>query len=478
MEQQTNIEMDRSLFTKIPVWRKFTWGLGDTANNMSWSFVTSYLTIFYTDVFLIPAAAVSVLFLVSRFWDAINDPIVGMTADNTKSRWGRYRPWVFIGTVPLAILTILTFTAHPAWSLGGKLVYAYITYGLLVLAYTCVNLTYGSLNSVVTQDPAERGSLASWRLGLSNVGSIIVTLGVTRLMSFLSNGDSALGYTRVAIFFVCIMVPLHWLCVGTNKEVIMPPKENKLPLFQLIKSTFKNKPFLIAMVGMAVMGFGSYGRGAFYAYYFTYVLGDMGKMFTFVLFLMFPMFFGSMTGSWVSDRFKSKGKTIILSSLLSGIFLIIQYVWFVLAGLFNYPAFYFLTACGGLVSGWFWSMIYGVIPDTVEYGQLITNTRNDGFISAYGSFWNKVGMALGTAGGTAMLAILNYVPNAAEQTSTVIGGINFMMFLMPAVLYFVIAILFKFYPLDYKAFEEVVKQLQEKNKNQNAYIFLLYGGCI
>jgi Na+/melibiose symporter-like transporter len=113
-------------------------------------------------------------------------------------------------------------------------------------------------------------------------------------------------------------------------------------------------------------------------------------------------------------------------------------------------------------------MIYGVIPDTVEYGQLITNTRNDGFISAYGSFWNKVGMALGTAGGTAMLAMLNYVPNSAEQTPTVIGGINIMMFLMPAILYIVIAILFKFYPLDYKAFEDVVKQLQDRNKKQNS----------
>jgi sugar (glycoside-pentoside-hexuronide) transporter len=468
MEQQISTGMDRSLFTKVPVWRKLTWGLGDTANNMSWSFVTSYLAIFYTDVFLIPASAVSLLFLISRIWDAVNDPIVGAMADNTKSRWGRYRPWVIFGTIPLAILTILTFTAHPAWSLGGKLVYAYITYGLLVLAYTCVNLTYGSLNSVVTQDPAERGSLASWRLGLAVVGAIIVTLGVTRLMSFLSNGDPALGYMRVAIFFSCIMVPLHWLCVGTNKEVITPPKENKLPIFQLIKSTFKNKPFLIAMGGMAIQGFSGYGRSAFYAYYFTYVIGDMGKMLTFILFMMIPMCFGSMTGSWVSDRFKSKGKTIILASVLSGVFLTLQYVVFVVAGLFNYPAFYFLTACSGLVSGWFMSMIYGVIPDTVEYGQLITNTRNDGFISAYASFWNKVGMALGTAGGTAMLAILNYVPNSAEQTSTVIGGINFMMFLMPALFYFAIAILFKFYTLDYKNFEEVVRQLQEKIRNQNA----------
>jgi sugar (glycoside-pentoside-hexuronide) transporter len=468
MEQQMSTEMDRSLFTKIPVWRKLTWGFGDTANNMSWSFVTSYLAIFYTDVFLIPAAAVSLLFLISRIWDAVNDPIVGAMADNTKSRWGRYRPWVIFGTVPLAILTILTFTAHPAWSLSGKLVYAYITYGLLVLAYTCVNLTYGSLNSVVTQDPAERGSLASWRLGLATIGAIIVTLGVTRLMSFLSNGDSALGYTRVAIFFSCIMVPLHWLCAGTNKEVITPPKENKLPIFQLVKSTLKNKPFLVAMGGMAIMGFSGYGRGAFYAYYFIYVVGDMGKMLTFMLCMMIPAFFGAMTSSPISDRFKSKGKTIILSTLLSGIILTIEYILFGLAGLFNFPAFYFLTACSGLASGWFSSTIYGVIPDTVEYGQLITNTRNDGFISAYGSFWNKVGMALGTAGGTAMLAVLNYVPNAAEQTPTVIGGINVMMFLMPAVFYFVTAVLFKFYPLDYKAFEGVVRQLQEKSKKQNA----------
>ena len=154
----------KQYYVKLPLWKKCTFGMIDSANNFSWSYISSFLAIYLTDTFLIPAATVSLMFLLCRFWDAINDPIVGYLADRTRSRWGRYRPWIMFASAPLFITTALLFWPHPEWAVGVKTAYVVILYALVVLFYTMVNLTYGSLNSVVTQDPAERGSLASWRL--------------------------------------------------------------------------------------------------------------------------------------------------------------------------------------------------------------------------------------------------------------------------------------------------------------------------
>ena len=150
----------KQYYVKLPLWKKCTFGMIDSANNFSWSYISSFLAIYLTDTFLIPAATVSLMFLLCRFWDAINDPIVGYLADRTRSRWGRYRPWIMFASAPLFITTALLFWPHPEWAVGVKTAYVVILYALVVLFYTMVNLTYGSLNSVVTQDPAERGSLA------------------------------------------------------------------------------------------------------------------------------------------------------------------------------------------------------------------------------------------------------------------------------------------------------------------------------
>jgi len=127
---------------KIPFWKAACFGLGDFGNNFVWTFVGSYLMIFYTDVFGIPMAAVSLLMLIARAWDAINDPIIGGLSDRTRTRWGRYRPWVLLMSFPTAIITVLTFWAHPDWSNTSKIVYMYVTYALLVFCYTGVNIPY------------------------------------------------------------------------------------------------------------------------------------------------------------------------------------------------------------------------------------------------------------------------------------------------------------------------------------------------
>lgn len=154
---------NRNNNAKVPLISKIAYGFGDVGCNFSWMFVSNFLMIFYTDVFGISMAAVSALMLFSRFWDAINDPIVGGLTDKTKTRWGRYRPWLLVAAPITAVLLIMTFWAHPDWSDRSKIIYMVITYCLLVLGYTCVNIPYGTLCGAMTQDIDERAKINTSR---------------------------------------------------------------------------------------------------------------------------------------------------------------------------------------------------------------------------------------------------------------------------------------------------------------------------
>ena len=165
---------------KVPLISKIAYGFGDVGCNFSWMFVSNFLMIFYTDVFGISMAAVSALMLFSRFWDAINDPIVGGLTDKTKSRWGRYRPWLLVAAPITALLLVLTFWARPGWPQNGKIIYMVITYCLLVLGYTCVNIPYGTLCGAMTQDIDERA-----KINTSRSVAAMIAIGVLNIITCL-----------------------------------------------------------------------------------------------------------------------------------------------------------------------------------------------------------------------------------------------------------------------------------------------------
>ena len=168
---------------KVPLISKIAYGFGDVGCNFSWMFVSNFLMIFYTDVFGISMAAVSALMLFSRFWDAINDPIVGGLTDKTKTRWGRYRPWLLVAAPITAVLLVMTFWARPDWPQNGKIIYMVITYCLLVLGYTCVNIPYGTLCGAMTQDIDERA-----KINTSRSVAAMIAIGVLQCKGRISDG--------------------------------------------------------------------------------------------------------------------------------------------------------------------------------------------------------------------------------------------------------------------------------------------------
>lgn len=454
------------MYVKIPAWRKLTFGLMDTANNFSWSLVSSYLTIFYTDIFLIPTATVSLLFLLARFWDALNDPLVGTMADRTNTKLGRFRPWVLFSCIPLVIMTVITFTAHPEWSNTSKTIYIFVTYGILVLVYTMVNIPYSAMTSAITQDPQERGSLASWRLTCAVGGGLLVAQVIARLLPQLTEatGSAAKGYQLSALILGVFAIILYLLGVFTHKEVVTPTadqlEKQKMPFLQMVKHGMKNKSCIIAVLAHFAYGAVSYGRAGAYAYYFTYVLGNPVLLGSWIFFNSLPMLAGTFTAQFVANKLRSKGAVLKISGIGYGLILVLQHY---LVPKFGFTFLCITTIPAGFLSGWFASMSYAIIPDLTEVGELESGIRMDGFYSSFTSFMNKLGMAIGTAGVVAIIGALGYVPNAV-QTPAVNNAISMFMYILPGILTALIGVLFFAYDLDYDRFEQILAELQAKKK--------------
>ena len=224
---------------KVPLISKIAYGFGDVGCNFSWMFVSNFLMIFYTDVFGISMAAVSALMLFSRFWDAINDPIVGGLTDKTKSKWGRYRPWLLVAAPITAILLVMTFWARPDWPQNGKIIYMVITYCLLVLGYTCVNIPYGTLCGAMTQDIDERAKINTSRSVAAMIAIGVLNIITVPLLSKFGSHSAKTGYLTVAVIYGCIFTACHFFCFAKTKEAVITPEKEKISVKVQLKAVMR-----------------------------------------------------------------------------------------------------------------------------------------------------------------------------------------------------------------------------------------------
>lgn len=279
--------------SKVPFISKLAYGMGDVGCNFSWMFVGNFLMIFYTDVFGIGMGAVATLMFFSRFWDAINDPIIGSLSDKTRSRWGRYRPWLLVCAPLTAVLLVFTFWAHPDWSQTNKIIYMTITYCVLVLGYTCVNIPYGTLCGAMTQCMDERAKLNTSRSVSAMIAIGIINIITIPLIDFLGNGNPQQGYLLIAALYGIIFAACHIFCFAKTRETVEIPMQQKTPLSVQIKSVIKNRPYLLALLGQILFGFILYGRNADMLYYFTYVEGSAALFSLYALAIIVPSVIGA-----------------------------------------------------------------------------------------------------------------------------------------------------------------------------------------
>ena len=461
--------------SKVPFISKLAYGMGDVGCNFSWMFVGNFLMIFYTDVFGISMSAVATLMLFSCFWDAINDPIIGGLSDKTHTRWGRYRPWLLFAAPLTALVLILTFWAHPDWSQTHKIIYMAVTYCILVLGYTCVNIPYGTLCGAMTQNMTERAQINTSRSVSAMIAIGIINIITIPLIEWLGNGNARQGYLLIAILYGTIFAVCHIFCFAKTKEVVEVPVAQKIPLRLQLQAVAKNKPYLLALLGQVLFGFILYGRNADLLYYFTYVENDAVLFTYYSMAIIIPSIIGAACFPKVFQLTSDKGWAASVFAFGTGITII---ALFFFSPVTSPIPFYLFAALSQFFFSGFNTAIYAIIPDCVEYGEWRTGIRNDGFQYAFISLGNKIGMALGTALLALSLGWAGYEANTT-QNEAVVAIMRHSFSTIPGILWVVTALALFFYKLDKRSYNRILAVIKyrflKRKKNQREYDVIALG---
>lgn len=461
--------------SKVPFISKLAYGMGDVGCNFSWMFVGNFLMIFYTDVFGISMSAVATLMLFSRFWDAINDPIIGGLSDKTHTRWGRYRPWLLFAAPLTALVLILTFWAHPDWSQTHKIIYMAVTYCILVLGYTCVNIPYGTLCGAMTQNMTERAQINTSRSVSAMIAIGIINIITIPLIEWLGNGNARQGYLLIAILYGTIFAVCHIFCFAKTKEVVEVPVAQKIPLRLQLQAVAKNKPYLLALLGQVLFGFILYGRNADLLYYFTYVENDAVLFTYYSMAIIIPSIIGAACFPKVFQLTSNKGWAASVFAFGTGITII---ALFFFSPVTSPIPFYLFAALSQFFFSGFNTAIYAIIPDCVEYGEWRTGIRNDGLQYAFISLGNKIGMALGTALLALSLGWAGYEANTT-QNEAVVAIMRHSFSTIPGILWVVTALALFFYKLDKRSYNRILAVIKyrflKRKKNQREYDVIALG---
>ena len=415
------------------------YGFGDLASQFIWTFVGSYLTIFYTDVVGLTPIIVSAIMLGARIWDAVNDPLMGAIAERTRTKWGRFRPYIAFGCPALALFGVMTFT-NPFNGLStAGVIWAAVTYIVAGMLYTLVNIPYAALSGVMTEDADQRNKINTSRNIGMNVGMIIVNSCSAGLALYFSGSDAQVangyGYMMVALVYSIIAVPLFFVVFFTSKEYVAPV--NNIAKFSF-KDTFANlvhNKYLMIVTGIMALQMTAFmGRIAVCAFYVIYCLGS----FTMIAFIMTIPSIGAVIGSlFVPYLAKKMGKRNVLmySMLIQAVGLLVIY----LAPFDNMTMVIIGCCIFGLFNVGF-PMTLSMVADSVDYMELKTGIRTDGTAYATYGLATKVGNALGGSVGVLLLSAFGYVANA-QQTAGALRGINIVVNLIPAVLFILAAAL-------------------------------------
>lgn len=462
-EVSKNLQTQKSitLENKLSFMTKLSYGVGDFASNLSWAMVSSFLMIFYTDTFGIAPVVVATMFLVVRVVDAFYDPMIGLVAERTKSKYGRFRPYLLYVPIFFAMINILTFTVPP-FSITGKIVYAYITYLLLGMLYSAVNVPYGALATVMTQDMNERTSLNSFRMFFTNVASIVIGMITMPLILKIGNGNKQIGYFWTTVLYSVVAVLLFWTVFKNCKEVIELPRHKKLTLKDSFLAVAKNSQ-LISLIIYALLQLTSlFGRIGLVAYYAIYDMKNPNMIS--VLMGVYGVFsaISVMFTPYIAKKLGKKG-TAIAASLVGSIGLFIIYF----SPYNNIPMILLGTIVSG-IGGFGAPMIFSMVADTVDYAEWKIGARAEGAIYSTTSLSTKIASALGGSIGAAGLAFFGYVPNAT-QTELAMKGINIVTNLAPAILTLLAIIPMLFYKIDSELFQKMRSEL-EIRRNANIEI--------
>jgi GPH family glycoside/pentoside/hexuronide:cation symporter len=474
---------------KLKMREKVGFSLGDSAANFIFQTIMLLQLSFYTDSFGISAAAAGWLFLVARLWGAVFDPIMGVVADRTNTRWGKFRPWILWTAVPFGIVGFLAFTT-PHFGQGGKIIYAYITYILLLSVYSANNIPYSALSGVITGDMVERTSLSSVRFIFVTLATIAIQGFALPMVNHFGQGNSAKGYQITMGIFCALAVAFFIITFLTTKERIKPDPQQKTSLKQDISDLLKNRPWVIMFLVFVFMFIFLAIRNGILLYFFKYYLdkqsmlvlleklntglfGLLGKLgmtgpnadvagnvFSIInIFSQIAAILGIFLSKPLAARFGKRDVfkgALIVSIVVAAMFIFIS------------PAAILMTLIFQILFNFAWGVSmplpWAMMADVADFSEWKNNRRATAIVFAGIIIGLKVGLAIGGAISGYLLSAYGYVANVAQTPHTIIG-IRLTTSIYPALAMSIGVILLLFYEINKKTEFTMQDELAERRKS-------------
>ena len=427
---------------------------GDVANNLTFAMVSAFLLIYYTDVAGIPAATAGTLFLIVRVWGGVTDLFAGRRVDATETRWGRFRPYLLFGSVPLMLTLVALFSIPSGLDGSEKVVWAYVTYALFSLAYSFVNIPYGSLAAAMSQEPDVRARLSSVRAVAASVTILAIAVVVSPQVS--GAGDLQRSLTITTLVFAVIGIALYLWCFATSRETVQRDAE-QVRLRDTIAMIRHNRPLVLLCASTLLFLTGMFAQQTVGVYYARDVLGDADLYVVMTLVQTIGMI---LAAAVVPEAVERAGKKRVY--LLAGAIAAVSAVAVAVA-----PGSVPVVgiACFGVLGiglGSINTLIFAFQADTVDYGEWNSGIRAEGASYSVLSFTRKVGQGVGGAAAAYTIGLGGYVSGSAEQTGDAVTSIRVAIGIVPAVVILAATAVMLAYPLTEKAFRRMVAEVAER----------------
>jgi GPH family glycoside/pentoside/hexuronide:cation symporter len=484
---------------KLSFGEKAGYGFGDLGSVLFWQTIMVYLLYFYTDVFGLTAAAAGVMFFVSRVLDAVFDVVIGMTADRTTSRWGKFRPYILFGAAPLCIMAILAFTT-PGFSDTGKLAYAYITFILFMFLYSTVNIPYTAMLGVISGDPVDRTSAASFKFVGAYLAGIIVSATALPFAAHFGHGHDAKGWHTTMMIYAAAAFLFFMITFLSTKERIKPIAKEQTNIKRDLKDISRNIPWMLLFIVTILFILFVCIKLSVTAHYFKYYVGEqVVPWLTHIInffnrYILNPVYglFGREAATLLQEDHKfgfemlaSAFNTVGQAFSLIGVMLIPYFtkingrknaliILFVIALICTGSYFFFqphnliwiflMQVFGSVTGGPISTVLWVMYADTADYSEWKTGRRATGLVFSASIMSNKLGWAIGSMIAGVILTLTGYVPNVVQNID-VQNGIKSMMSIIPVAAGLIaLLIMIFFYKLDEPFMKKIKEELEERRK--------------
>ncbi len=455
---------------------KVAYGFGDLASVLYWQTFMLYLVYFYTDVFIIPASVAATMFLVTRMFDGVNDPIMGMIADRTKTRWGKFRPYLLWLAVPFAISGVLVFTT-PNFSETGKIIWAYSTFILIMVLYTAINIPYTALMGVISPNSQDRTAVSSMKFIFAFGAGILVSATLLPMTKYLGGGNDQQGWQYAFIVYGIAAVIFFLITFKGTRERVSPPPNQKSSIKQDIYELVTNKPWLILLATTLTFVLFVAIRSSVTAHYFKYFIDRQT--------LTLP-FLG--TRSYSFETLVSAYNTIGQFSSLVGVIIVLwvskklgkkkTFIYFFIVSIFSSGIIYFLSVeqlgliylfqiTGSITGGPLSVLLWAMYADTADYGEWIRGRRTTGLIFSASTMSQKFGWAIAAFISLNLMAGVGFEPNVM-QTAESLRGLLLLFTLIPASIGIVALLIYLTYPLNEAKVKQMTQELEERRSERKS----------